>query len=61
MLELKSELDAGIDKEYKVGTIQDSIVYNEVMKDQLPKLYYLISWNSYLKNDNTWEQISVVM
>ena len=36
------ELETGNNKEHKVKTIQESIVYTKKIKEQLSKLYYLL-------------------
>ena len=56
------EFDTGDDgEEYKVEAIWDSAVYTKESKSgHLPGLYYLISWNGYPEEENTWEPASVV-
>ena len=55
-MQLDLEFKAGDDKEYEVDGIQDSAVYTkELATGQLPGLYYLVLWKSYLKEKNTWE------
>ena len=56
------KLDTG-DKsgEYQVEVIWDSAVYaGELKSGHLPGLYYLVSWNRYPEEENTWEPASVV-
>ena len=58
-----TELDAGKDDsgEYKVEAIWDSAVYaKESESGHLPELYYLVSWKSYLEEENTPELTSAV-
>lgn len=40
------------DKKYKVKIIWDSKIYINKVIDNLPSLYYLIFWNSYIKSKN---------
>ena len=48
------ELKAGNNKEYKVEAIWDSAVYaSESESDQLPGIYYLVTWKKYRKEENT--------
>ena len=56
------ELDTGDDsKKYKVEAIWDSVVYAMEWKlGYLPRLYYLIAWKVYLKEEKTWEPVSVI-
>lgn len=57
------ELNAGNNKsgEYKLKVIQDSAVYaRELETGHLINLYYVISWKSYLEEENTWKLYSVV-
>ena len=58
-----AKLNAGDDEggEYKLVAICDSAVYaRESDSGHLPRLYYLVSWNGYLKEENTWEPASAV-
>ena len=51
-----TKLNAGRNKggEYKVEAIYDSAVYaRELESGYLPRLYYLVSWKSYLEKENT--------
>ena len=49
-----TELDAGDNsKEYKVEIIWDSAVYAKKSKNHLSKLYYLVAWKNYFKEENT--------
>ena len=53
-----TELDTGNDNsgEYEVVAIRDSAVYAQKSElGQLPGLYYLVFWKSYLEEENTWE------
>ena len=49
------ELDAGDkNEEYEVEVIRDSEIYaRESESDHLPGLYYLVSWQRYLEEENT--------
>ena len=60
-LESEPEFDAGNNKEYKVEAIIDSTVYAKEAERYLLGLYYLVSWKSYLEEENTWESSSTVM
>ncbi len=56
------ELKAEGNKEYKVETIIDSVVYGQqANSNQIPGLYYLVLWNGYLEEENTWDPSSVVI
>ena len=57
-----TEFEAGSnEEEYKVERIWDSAVYaKESAMGHLPGLYYLVSWKSYPKEENTWEPALVV-
>ena len=50
-----AELDVGKDSgEYEVEAICDNAVYaRESESGHLPRLYYLVSWKSYLEEENT--------
>ena len=59
--QLDFEFEAGDDKEYKVDGIRDSAVYaRELAIRQLPGLYYLVLWESYPEEENTWEPVSAI-
>ena len=59
--ETQLKLDTGNSKEYKVEAIWDSAVYGRESKSgHLLEFYYLISWKSYPKEENTWELASTV-
>ena len=47
--------------EYKMETIQDSAVYAKEADGHLPRLYYLVTWKGYPKEENTWKPSSSVM
>ncbi len=47
------EFEAASDKEYKVKPIIDNAIYSQQANDQMPGLYYLISWKGYLEEENT--------
>ncbi len=55
------EIEARGDKEYEVEAIIDSAVYGQQANDQMPGLYYLVSWKSYPEEENTWEPSSAVI
>ena len=57
-----TELDASDDEggEYKVEAIRNRAVYARESAGYLPKLYYLVSWKGYLKEENTWESALAV-
>ena len=50
---LNFEFEAGDDKEYEVDGIRDSAVYARESAEQLPGLYYLVSWKGYPEEENT--------
>lgn len=53
-LELKLKLKVSKNKEYKVEVIKNNTLYiNEAAGDQLPGLYYLVSWKDYSEVENT--------
>lgn len=58
--ETKLKHEAGNSKEYKVKAIWDSIVYAREIEDHVSELYYLVLWESYPKEENTWELSLVV-
>ena len=58
---LVPEFELGNDKEYKVEAIQDSAVYTKKADRLLPRLYYLVVWKGYPKEENTWEPSLAVM
>ncbi len=53
--EKEFEFEAGDNKEYKVEAIINSVVYGQQANDQMPGLYYLVSWKGYPEEENTWE------
>ena len=54
--DMQLEFEAGNNKEYKVDGIWDSAIYaKESTIGQLPRLYYLVFWKSYPKEENTCE------
>ena len=57
---MQLEFEAGDDKEYEVDGIWDSAVYARELAEQLPGLYYLVSWKSYPEEENTWEPASAI-
>ncbi len=59
--EKEFEFEAGDNKEYEVEAIIDSAVYAQQANDQIPGLYYLVLWKSYLEEENTWEPSSAVI
>ena len=54
------DFEAGNSEEYKVEAIWDSTVYAKESKDHLPKLYYLVVWKGYPKEENIWEPVSAI-
>ena len=53
--DMQLEFEAGNDKEYKIDSIQDNTVYVRESARQLPGLDYLVLWQSYPEEMNTWE------
>lgn len=55
------DVDNNDNKKYKVEAISNSAVYAKELKlDYLLRLYYLVFWKSYLKEENTWELASAI-
>ena len=56
------ELDAGDNsEEFKVEAIWDSTVYTIKSKlGHLPVLYYLVAWQGYPEEENTWQPVLAV-
>lgn len=49
-----TKLEIRNSKEYKVETIQDSVIYaKESGSGHLTKRHYFVSWKGYLKEENT--------
>lgn len=40
-------------KKYEMKTIYESAVYTKVTDGHLQRLYYLVAWKDYLKEENT--------
>ncbi len=55
------DFEVGNNKKYDVETIIDSLVYGYQANNQMPDLYYLILWKSYLKEKNIWELLLAVI
>ncbi len=47
------EFEARSKKEYEVEVIINSAVDGQQVNDQMPDLYYLVSWKGYPKEENT--------
>ena len=47
------EFEPGNNKEYEVEGIQGNAVYTKEGDGHLPRLYYLVAWKSYPKEENT--------
>ena len=47
------EFEWSDDKEYEVKAIRDSAVYAKEANGHLLRLYYLVAWKDYLKEENT--------
>lgn len=58
MMQLKFEV--GDNKEYKVESIKDSIIYVRELDGHLLGLYYLLFWKGYPEKKNIWEPVSAV-
>ena len=56
----EKEFEAKNNKEYKIKAIINSAVYGKEVNNQIPDLYYLVSWKSYLNEENTWEPSMVI-
>lgn len=61
LLELEPKLNIAKNKEYKIETTKDSIVYTSEEKRDLPRLYYLLSLKNYPKDDSIWELALIVV
>ncbi len=60
--EKELEFEARGDKEYEVETIIGSAVYRQqANNNQMPGLYYLVLWKSYLEKKNTWKLLSAII
>lgn len=59
--EPEKEFEAENNKEYKVKSIIDSMVYEKKAKNKLPGLYYLVLKKNYLEKKSTWEPSETVM
>ncbi len=60
--EKELEFEARVDKEYEVKTIIDSVVYGQqANSNQIPGFYYLVLWNGYPEEENTWEPLLAVI
>lgn len=58
----KPKLDQSERKEYDFTVICDNIVYTKNIEEgQLSGLYYLILWQSYPEEENSWKIISVIL
>ena len=55
LLELEQKLNTRDDKKYKLKAIYNSKVFVKEAVEQLPWLYYLVSWKSYLEKKSTWK------
>ena len=55
------EFEPDNDKKYKMEAIRDSAVYVKKADEHLLGLYYLVTWKSYPKEENTWEPSLAVM
>ena len=55
------EFRAGDDKMYEMEPIWDSAFYTKEADGHLQKLYYLVAWKGYLKEENTWEPFLTVI
>ena len=52
--EKEREFEAGDNNKYEVEAIIDSAVYGQqANNNQMPDLYYFISWKSYPEEENT--------
>ena len=56
---LEFELDDN--KEYEMDAINDNVVYAKEAAKYLPRLYYLVAWKDYPKEENTWKPSLAVM
>lgn len=49
------KFESSYSKEYKFKIIQNSAIYTKKLEDNPLKLYYLVLWKNYSKEENTWE------
>ena len=55
MNDIQLEFEATNNKKYEVDGIWKNAIYTkEWIIKQLPRLYYLVLWKSYLKKKNNW-------
>ena len=60
-VEKAPELDTDVkSKKYEVEVIWDSMIYAKESEGYLQGLYYLVTWKSYPKEENTWEPVLAV-
>ncbi len=59
--EKELEFEAEGNKKYEVKAIIDSAVYGQQANNQMPSLYYLVSWKGYPEEENSWESSSAVI
>lgn len=59
--ELKLGINARNDKKYEIEAIMNNAVNTKVIKSLLLRLYYLVSWIKYSKNESIWKPTSSVM
>ena len=57
------EFEASDNKEYKIKTIIDSVVYDQQVNNsyQMWSLYHFVLWKGYLKEKNIWEPSLIVI
>ena len=57
---MQLEFNVGYHKKYEVDGIWDNTVYIRESVRQLSGLYFLVSWKSYPKKENTLEPTSAI-
>lgn len=59
--EPEREFQAENNKNYKVESIVNNIIYNKEIKSQMLGLYYLVLSIGYLDKKSTWEPLIAIM
>lgn len=49
------KFEARDNKKYEIKVIINILVYGHEAENQLPDLYYIVLWKSYLEEKSTWE------
>lgn len=59
---IKFDNNNNINKKYKIKAISNNLIYikKSEINYYLPKLYYLVLYNSFLEKENIWRPASVI-